>query len=59
MPDPTDQYRLMRTLQEALDLADRLGLGVVGCHIDHALATVERQCALTRQAAPVTTQSLR
>jgi hypothetical protein len=52
-----DQLRLMHALQDALDLTDQLGLPMVGCHIDHALATLERQCALIRPAAPAKTQS--
>jgi hypothetical protein len=33
-----DQDRLLETLREALDAAERLGFGVIACHIDHALA---------------------
>jgi hypothetical protein len=57
MSASADKLRLMNTLQDALALSDRLQLGLVGCYVDHALATLERQCALTRAAAPVTTQS--
>jgi len=57
MLGPEDRLRLMHTLQGALDLTDQLGLPMVGCHIDHALATLERQCAVTRPAAPAKARS--
>ncbi len=58
MPAPADPLRLMATLQDALGLADRLGFRLVGCHIDQALATLERQYALTRSTIPATTESV-
>ncbi len=58
MPGSDEQLRLMYSLQESLLLADQLGLRLIGCHIDQAIATLERQCALRRAAMPPITQSV-
>lgn len=37
----TEYEQLHRTLRDALETADQLGLCMVACHIDHALALVD------------------
>lgn len=58
MPGSNDQLRLMYSLLVSLQLADQLGLRLIGCHIDQAIATLERQCALRRATMPPITQSV-
>lgn len=52
-----DQLRLINLLQDALELADHLGMTIVGCQIDHALATVEARCGLERAGTADSAQS--
>lgn len=54
----SSQARLIEQLRAALVLADQLGLNLIACHIDHALALANETACLGQPVALPYTSSV-